>query len=150
MADIRTAGMPRTTDPGQRDATEPIEADKSLGQLISELSSDFSDLVSTQLELAKVEIKEEVSRAGKGAGMLTGGALAAYLAVVVLSFAAAWGLSEAMPTGFAFLIVGLAWAVVAGVLMLIGRNQLRMVHPVPEQTKETLKEDVEWAKQQRS
>jgi len=136
--------------PGERDATEPIEADKSLGELVSQLSADFSDLVSTQLELAKVEIKEEVSRAGKGAGMITGGGLAAYLAVVLLSFAAAWGLSEAMPTGFAFLIVGVVWAAVATFLVLTGRNQLRTVHPVPEQTKESIKEDVEWAKQQRT
>ena len=133
-----------------RDATEPIEADKSLGELVSQLSADFSDLVSTQIELAKVEIKEEVTRAGKGAGMITGGGLAAYLAVVLLSFAAAWGLSEAMPTGWAFLIVGVVWAAVAAFLVLTGRNQLRSVHPVPEQTKESIKEDVEWAKQQRT
>jgi hypothetical protein len=151
MADVRTSvSATRTTEPGGRDATEPIEADKSLGELVTQLSSDFSDLVSTQLDLAKAEIKDEVSRAGKGAGMLTGGGLAAYLAVALLSFAAAWGLSEAMPTGFAFLIVGVIWAVVAGALMLTGRNQLRTVHPVPEQTKETIKEDVEWAKQQRT
>ena len=131
-------------------ATEPIESDKSLGELVSQLSSDFSDLVSTQLELAKAEIKDEVTRAGKGAGMVTGGALAGYLAIVVLSFAAAWGLSEGMPTGFAFLIVGVVWAAIAAVLVLTGRNQLRTVHPVPAQTKQTLKEDVEWVKQQRS
>lgn len=151
MADIRTVRTPaKTTDPGQRDATEPIDSDKSLGELVSQLSSDFSDLVSTQLELAKAEIKDEVTRAGKGAGMLTGGALAAYLAIVILSFAAAWGLSEAMPTGFAFLIVGVVWALAAAALMLTGRNQLRTVHPVPEQTKQTLKEDVEWARQRRN
>jgi len=151
MADIRGGVDTRpSARPGEPDATEPIEAGKSLGELVSQLSADFSDLVSTQLELAKVEIKEEVSRAGKGAGMITGGGLAAYLALVLLSFAAAWGLSEAMPTGFAFLIVGLVWAAVAAFLVLTGRNQLRTVHPVPEQTKQSIKEDVEWAKQQRT
>src|SRR3954447_25948659 len=135
MNDVRLAASPPTS--------ERIEADKSLGDLVSQLTSDFSELVSTQLELAKVEIKEEVSRAGKGAGMITGGGLAAYLALVLLSFAAAWGLSEAMPTGFAFLIVGLVWAAVAAFLVLTGRNQLRTVHPVPEQTKQSIKEDVE-------
>ena len=151
MADVRTGvTAPRTTEPGGPDATEPIEADKSLGELVSQVSSDFSELVSTQLELAKTEIKEEVARAGKGAGMLTGGGLAAYLAIVLLSFAAAWGLSEAMPTGFAFLIVGVVWAAVAGALVMSGRNQLRSVHPVPEQTKQTIKEDVQWLKQQRT
>ena len=151
MANVRVGvEPPRATDPGGPEATEPIQSDKSLGELVSQLSSDFSDLVSTQLELAKTEIKEEVTRAGRGAGMLTGGGLAAYLAIALLSFAAAWGLAEAMPTGFAFLIVGLVWAAAAAALVSTGRNELRTVHPVPEQTKETIKEDVEWVKQQRT
>jgi hypothetical protein len=150
MTDIRVGDASRTAEPGGPDATEPIQSDKSLGELVSQLSSDFSELVSTQLELAKTEVKEEVTRAGRGAGMLTGGGLAAYLAVALLSFAAAWGLAEAMPTGFAFLIVGLVWVAVAAALVLSGRNELRAVHPVPEQTKQTIKEDVQWAKQQRT
>jgi uncharacterized membrane protein YqjE len=152
VADIHTnvTSAPRTTDAGGRDSSEPIDPDKSLGELVSQLTSDFSDLVSTQLEIAKVEIKAELSRATKGAGMLTAGGLTGYLALMLLSFAAAWGLSEGMPTGFAFLIVGLVWAAVALFLALTGRDQLRTVHPVPEQTKQTIKEDVEWAKQQRT
>jgi hypothetical protein len=136
--------------PGDPESPEPLEPDRSLGELVSQMTSDFSDLVSTQLDLAKAEIKEEVSRAGKGAGLLTGGGAAAYLAVLILSFAAAWGLSEAMPTGWAFLIVGVVWAAIAALLVLLGRNQLRTVHPVPPRTKQTIKEDVQWAKQQTS
>jgi uncharacterized membrane protein YqjE len=152
MADVDTGvGRPATTMGGAGvDAPEPLDANKSLGELVSQLSSDFSNLVSTQLELAKTEIKDDVARAGKGAGMVTGGGFAAYLAILLLSLAAAWGLSEAMPTGLAFLIVAVTWAAVAGVLLLMGRDQLRSVHPVPEQTKQTIKEDVEWAKQQRN
>jgi len=151
MADVHThPGASTSAEPGSRDATEPIAADRSLGELVAQLSSDFSELVSTQLELAKAEIKEEVQRAGKGAGLLTGGGVAAHLAILLLSLAAAWGLSEAMPTGFAFLIVGLVWAAVAGALVLSGRNQFRSVHPVPEQTKQSIKEDVAWLKQQRT
>src|SRR4051794_12346100 len=112
------------------DPTQPLEADKSLGELLSRLTKDFSSLVSTQVELAKLEIKEEVGRAGKGAGILTGGAVAAWLAVVLLSFAAAWGLAEVMPTGFAFLVVGAVWLVVAAVLLLRGRNELKSVNVV--------------------
>jgi uncharacterized membrane protein YqjE len=151
MADVQTPlGPSQGAEPGTRDATEPIAAERSLGELVSQLTTDFGELVSTQLELAKAEIKDEVARAGKGAGMVGGGGIAAHLAVLLLSLAAAWGLSEAMPTGFAFLIVGLVWAAVAGALVLLGRNQLRSVHPVPEQTKQTIKEDVEWVRQQRT
>jgi uncharacterized membrane protein YqjE len=135
---------------GADDPTKPIAADKSLGDLLGQLTTDFSDLVSTQVALAKTEIKEEVARAGKGAGMLGGGAFAGYLAVLLLSFAAAWGLDAVMPTGWAFFIVGLVWAVVAAVLVMSGRKQLSAVQPVPPNTKQSLKEDVEWARQQRS
>lgn len=131
------------------DPTKPVEADKSLGELLSRLTSDFGDLVSTQVQLAKVEIKEEVTRAGKGAGMLTGAGVVAFLAVTLLSFAAAWGLAEVMPEGLAFLIVGVVWAIVAAVLYVNGRKQLDAVK-VPQQTKASLEEDVEWAKRQRS
>jgi len=133
----------------RHDATEPLEADKSLGELLGQLSTDFSDLVTTQVELAKVELKEEAARAGRGAGMVGGGAFVAYLSLLLLSFAAAWGLSEAMPTGFAFLIVGLVYAAIAAVLITKGRERLREVQ-APVVTTKTVKEDVQWAKQQMS
>jgi F0F1-type ATP synthase assembly protein I len=103
-----------------------------------------------EVELAKVETKEEVSRAGKAGGMLGGGAFAGYFALLFLSFALAWLLDEWMHTALAFLIVGLLYAVVAAVLVVRGRARLQSVNPVPQQTVETLKEDVQWAKAQRS
>jgi uncharacterized membrane protein YqjE len=132
------------------DPTQPLEPDQSLGDLLGRVSHDFSDLVSTQVELAKVEIKEEIASAGRGAGLLGGGAFCAYLAVVLLSFAAAWGLSEVVPEGVAFLIVGAAYAVAAAVLLPRGKERLTRVHPVPERTAETVKEDVQWAREQMS
>jgi len=137
-----------TTAHTNPDPTRPLESDKSLGELLSKLTKDFSNLVSTQVDLAKLEIKEEVARAGKGAGILTGGGVAAFLAILLLSFAAAWGLAEVMPAGFAFLIVGAVWLVVAGVLFTTGRKELKAVNPVPQQTKSELQEDISWARQQ--
>ena len=69
------------------------------------------------------------------------------MSLLLLSFAAAWGLSEVMPEGVAFLIVGLAFAAVAAVLYLKGREELKNVNPVPQQTIDTLKEDAQWARQ---
>ena len=131
------------------DETQPLEPDASLSELLGRLSSDFGDLLSTQLELAKVEVKEEVARAGKGAAILGGGALVGYLALILLAFAAAWGLSEVVPEGVAFLIVGVVVAAIAAFLLMTGRERMREVRPVPETT-ETLKEDVQWARQQMS
>jgi len=143
--DLSYRGADRTPD----DPTKPLEPESSLGDLLSRLTTDFSGLVSTQVELAKVEIKEEVAQAGKGAGLLTGGGLAGYLGVTFLSFAAAWGLDEVMPAAIAFLLVGVAWLVIAGVLYATGRRQLDAVRVAP-QTKAAIKEDVQWAKQQKS
>jgi uncharacterized membrane protein YqjE len=140
---------PRGVASPPADPTKPLEADSSLGELLSRLTTDFSELVSTQVDLAKVEIKEEVAQAGKGAGFLTGSGLSAYLAITFLSFAAAWGLDEVMPAAVAFLLVGLAWLAIAGILYTTGRNQLRTVRVAP-QTKAAIKEDVQWAKQQKS
>jgi len=139
----------RGADSAPADPTKPLEAETSLGELLSRLTSDFSGLVSTQVELAKVEIKEDVARAGKGAGLLTGGGLAGYLAVMFLSFATAWALDEVMPTALAFLLVALAWTAIAGVLYATGRKEFQAVRMAP-QTKAAIKEDVQWAKQQKS
>jgi uncharacterized membrane protein YqjE len=144
MAEARVGGPTTEGDPRR-----PIDADQSLGELLGRLTSDFGDLVSTQVELAKVEIKEEVVRTGRGAGLLTGGGVAALLALTLFSWAAAWGLDEVMPRGVAFLIVGAVWAIVAAALFFTGRKQLEAVRMAPE-TRASIEEDVEWAKNQRS
>lgn len=131
-------------------ATQPIEPDASVGELLSRVTDDFSQLVRTHVELAKVEIKEEVTRAGKGAGFLTGGAVAALFALMMLSFALAWGLAEVIDAGWAFLVVGLLWTAAATFLGLTGRRELQTVDPVPEVTAKTIRDDIEWAKEQRS
>jgi len=140
--------MERTEVRGEAE-TLPLEPEASLSDLLSRLTSDFGDFVSTQVELAKVEIKEEAARAARSAGMLGAGTFVAYLAVLFLSLAAAWGLAEIVPEGVAFLIVGAVYAVVAAFLLITGRQRMREVRPVPETT-ETLKEDVQWARQQMS
>ena len=132
------------------DPSLPIEPEQSLGDLLGRVSQDFSELVSTQVELAKVELQDEIAAAGRAAGILTGGVLCAVLAVVLLSFAAAWGLSELLPEGVAFLIVGAVYAVAAAVLVPKGKQRLSRVRPVPEKTAETVREDVRWAREQMS
>jgi uncharacterized membrane protein YqjE len=129
--------------------TRPIEPDASVGDLLSRVTDDFSQLVRTHVELAKVEIKDEVARAGRGAGLLTGGAVAGLFAVLMLSFAVAWALAETIDAGWAFLVVGLVWAAVAAGLALVGKRQLQTVEPIPETTTQTIRDDIQWAKEQR-
>ena len=130
--------------------TQPGMPDASLGELFSHLTSDLTAIVRDEMQLAKVELKEEVGRAGRAGGLLGGAAFAGYMVVVTLSFALAWGLAEVMAVGWAFLIVAVIWSVVGAFLYLRGREQLDTVKLVPEQTVETLKEDLQWAKNQKS
>jgi uncharacterized membrane protein YqjE len=144
--------MSATVEPGPMpDPTQPVEADQSLGDLVTRMTTDVGQLVSTQIELAKVEIKDEVARAGKGAGMVGGGGLAAFIAVLLLSFAIAYWLADAFDNlGWGFFVVGLVYAAAATVLVLKGKQQITSVTPVAEQTIDTIKEDIEWARQQRT
>ena len=134
----------------QLDPTKPLEADKSLGELFGELSSEFTGLLQTQVELAKVELRDEASKVGKTAGMFGGAALCGYFAVLLLSFAAAWGIATAINTGVAFLIVGLVYAAAALVLYAQARARADKLELVPKQTVASFKEDVEWARQKLS
>ncbi|MGM1060244.1 phage holin family protein [Saccharothrix sp. Mg75] len=118
----------------------------SLGQLVGELTEDLSRLMRQELELAKAEIRQEASKAGKAAGMLGAAGFAGYMTVILLSFALVFALGAVMPLGWAALIVGALWGIGAFALYSTGRKQLKTVSPKPERTIETLKEDAEWAR----
>jgi len=133
----------------QQPATQPKQADKSLGELFGEMTSDLSLLFRQEVELAKVEAKQEASRAGKAAGMFGAAGLGAWLALLFLSLALAWLLDQAMNTALAFAIVGVVWAIVAAVLLSIGKREMKAVRPLPV-TAQTLKEDAEWAHNQKN
>jgi len=128
---------------------EPKRPEASLGELIGEMTSEVSTLFRKEVELAKVETREEARRAAKAGAMLAVAGVAALLALMLLSFALAWLLDEWMHVAVAFLIVGAVWAIVAAVLVMAGRRRLREVQTLPE-TVDSLKEDVAWAKAQRS
>ena len=131
--------------PPRSDALDP-EDERPLGELFSDLTRSVQVLIRKEVELAKVELKEQTSRATKGATMLVVGGVGALFALLLLSFAAAWGLAEVIPTGFAFLIVGVVYLLVAVPLLLAGKKKLAEVNPVPRQAVETLKQDAEVAK----
>jgi hypothetical protein len=126
------------------------QPDQSLGDLFSRLSGDLSALMRDEVQLAKVEMTESVKQAARAGGMLGAAGFAGYMAIVLLSFALAWGLTELVPIGVAFLIVGIIWGAVGGVLFAAGRQRLKAAELKPEQTIETMQENVQWAKQQTS
>ena len=139
-----------TTSAGSEKLTTPTTpatgSDRSLGELVAAATRDLSTLVSTEIALAKAEIKRDVAAAGKGAGMLGGAGFAGVLALIFLSVALAYGIEWlGVPLGWSFFIVGMLYAIVAAVLALTGKKQMSQVGP-PEKTMETVKDDIAWAK----
>jgi uncharacterized membrane protein YqjE len=127
----------------------PVE-DRSLGSLVSTLSGDMSKLMRQELALAKAELREEAKEAGKAAGMLGGAGFAGWMAAIFLSTTVMWLLSKAIDLTLAALVVTILWGAAAAVLGLAGKKKLQQLSPKPEQTVETLKEDAQWLKAQKS
>ena len=126
------------------DATDPRE--RSLGDLVGTLSTQTSTLVRQEIELAKAELSQKGKVAGKGVGMIVGGAVFGLLALGALTAGLIALLDKAMATWVAALIVMALWAIVALVLVKAGQSALKRATPPAPQTVETVKEDIQWAK----
>lgn len=116
--------------------TTPSNAnqDQSIGELFVDVSKDISLLIRQEIELAKAELRESASSAGKGAGELGGAALAAHLGVVFLSIAVWWAIGNGIGRGWAGLIVGAVYLIIAGVLAAVGRKDMKAVKGLPQTT----------------
>ena len=118
-----------------------------MGELFKQLSSDLSALVRQELRLAQAEMTEKGKRAGFGAGLMGGAGFLALLAAGALTACVIAALATGMAVWLAALIVTVVYAAGAGVLALVGRRRVaEATPPVPEQTAESVKEDVQWAK----
>lgn len=137
------------TDPYGPPTDRPGET-RSVGEIVGDISKDMTTLVKQELDLAKTEMKQEVSKLGKGAGMFGGAGLAGHFALFFLSFALTYLLDNWMPVELAAVIVALLWAAVAAVLATRGRNEIKQANPQLPITQQTLKEDVQWAKTQKN
>ena len=113
---------------------EQLAGDRSLGELISEVTGDLSTLMRQELELAKAEVQQSASRAGKGAGMLGGAAVAGYFVLLFGSIALWWAIGAATGLGWSALIVAVLWGIIAAVLAVTGRNSLKSVGGIPKTT----------------
>ncbi len=128
----------------------PDLRERPVGELLKQLSEETTTLVKQELELAKAEMAEKGRQAGTGAGLFGGAGVTGLLALIALTLTLIYALGTGMEDWIAALIVTVLWAAVAGVLALTGKQKLQEAGPpVPEQTVETVKEDVEWAKTQR-
>ena len=130
-------------------STQPKRPEASLGELFSQMTNELSTLFRQEIELAKTETREEAGKAGKALAFLVVGAVAAVLALAFLSAGLAWLLDNVMGSALAFAIVGALWAVAAAIAVTIGRRRMSEISTLPETTR-SIKEDVQWAKAQKS
>jgi hypothetical protein len=123
--------------------------ERSIGELLKQLSEQTATLVREELELAKAEMRQKGKRAGLGLGLIGGGGILALAAVGALTATLIMLLAEWMDAWLAGLIVTLLCAAGAALLALSGKERVgEATPPLPEQTVETVKEDVQWAKTQ--
>jgi MFS family permease len=121
--------------------------DNSLADLARQLSTQTTELVHHEVELAKAELRDKGKRAGMGAGMFGGaGALGLY-ALGALTAAIIAGIAEALPVWASALIVAALYGAIAGILALRGKKKVQQATPpLPEETVQSVKEDVRYTK----
>jgi hypothetical protein len=108
------------------------------GELFSEVAEDLSTLMRQEVELAKAELRQSATRAGKGAGLLAGAGVSGHMVLLFASVAAWWGIGDATGHGWSALIVAAIWLMIAAILGQMGRREISAVPGIP-QTTQTVK-----------
>ena len=122
--------------------------DRSVGELLADLTREIGNLVREEVNLAKSEMTQKATQVGKNIGSVAAGGVIAFAGFLAIQGAIIVALSKVLPLWAAFLVVGLVVMGVAIALIMKGLNALKQQDLAPHQTIETLKEDAQWAKQQ--
>ncbi|MFD5320994.1 phage holin family protein [Streptomyces sp. NPDC127098] len=130
----------------QRARDRTADHDATFGELVADLTMDARTLVRQEMELAKAEMRQEATRAGRAGGMFGGAAFAGVMVAVFGSLGAMFALTAVLWSTWAALIVAGAWLLLGALLFLKGRADLRRGSMTPRRTVDTLKEDAEWAR----
>ena len=125
------------------------QADASIGELVSQLSSQTSRLVRDEMKLAQNEFRESAKHAGLGAGLLSVAGLLAVLGLATFVASAVAALSLVFPVWAAALIIGIVLFVAAGIAGLISKKEVEQTSPVPQQTLANVKQDIDEVKEAR-
>lgn len=150
MTDIPRYGASRHGDDysasGTPDAT--FDGSGSIADLLQGIIGNVQGIIRSEVRLAKAEVKEEATSAGNAAGLLAVGAVLGLYAVGLLLLTCVYALNGPLPDWAAALIVFAVVAAGAAVLVMLGLERIKHVNPKPEQTIDSIKEDVQWVKQQ--
>jgi hypothetical protein len=127
-----------------------LEAPPSVSSLVGGIVQDAQQLIRQELMLARREVQQEVDKA-KAAAASLGAALAVLtLGGILFGFMLVYVLHEAagLPLWGSYAIVGAGFVILGGILLAVAKNQARDINLVPRQTVETMRENVQWLKNQ--
>lgn len=130
------------------DGTVTRTDNRSLRELVSELTREMSQLIRLEFQLAQAELTRTASKAGKQVGYMAVGGAIAYAGFLAILAGVIVLLALVMPLWVSALIVGVVIAGIGLVLLQMGRSGLQELQPVPERTVATLKEDKAWVKEE--
>jgi uncharacterized membrane protein YqjE len=122
--------------------------DRSFSDLLQDIIRNVQEIVRSEVRLAKTEIREEAAKTKASMVLLGAGAVTGLFAILFLLLMIVSALALVMPNWAAALVVGAALAVAAGVMLAGGVKSFQRIHPTPDRTVETIKENIQWAKQQ--
>ncbi len=117
----------------------PLQADdgRSIGSVLADITANISTLLQQEVALAKAELRQSGTQAGKGIGLLAGAGVAGLLLLVFLSVSAWWGLGLYLGNQWSALVVAAVWAIIAAILYFAGKAELKRIRGLPTTT-ETL------------
>lgn len=122
------------------------ESDRSIASVLSDIVGNIQQIVRAEVRLAKVEVREEVAKAKRGAMLLAAGGVVIVLALGLMLLAAVYALTMVWPPWAAALTVAVGAAVIGGAVAAAGMKQIKDVNLAPPKTVSTLQENIEWAK----
>jgi len=131
--------------PSNEDLYRGSNGKKSVGQLVKEISEDFSTLIRKEIDLAKQELGASVAAKAQGMASIIIAATFGFFALIFLLLALRDGLSTFLWTWVADLVTALILILIGAGAVLFARKKLAT--PIKaDLTKQTVKEDIEWAK----
>ncbi len=143
------SGTPkRRVDIEMGTSTSEQPSTESLGTIVTGIVKDLQDVVRGEVQLAKAEIKEDVSSLGKSAAMIVGGAFLALVGFMFVMLGVTYLLNKSMQMWLAAGIVGVLLLIIGIIAAMAGKNKLSAANLKPEQTIDSLKEDQQWANRQ--
>jgi uncharacterized membrane protein YqjE len=122
--------------------------ERSIADVLQDIIRDVQEIVRSEMRLAKTELREEAAKAKTAAGLLAAAAVTALFAVFFVLLTVVDALALVMPRWAAALIVGVGLAVIATVMVMAGLTRLKQIQATPARAMDSMKENVEWVKQQ--